>query len=174
MPQYANYQGFITLVDQRGHEATRRFNLDKAVDNSGASGQGDEFVAAADALKDIRDSLSAVSDAVIKRAGVIVTTSESSAVGGPGTDVTDEALLSLFINEAGQREKLWNFSIPSPVPGLFQTDLISVNPNNVPLQAFVGNIADHCFVSDGETVNDLLGTGGLKGGIWRSRQKRGG
>jgi hypothetical protein len=173
MPQYAEFSGYITLIDQRGHEATRRFNLDKAV-NAGIDPPfepGARYARAYDALSDIVAEINASSTAVVKRSGVITTASESSALGPVGSDVTDEALMVYFINETGQREKLWSFGIPSPAPAIFQADLISVNLGET--AALSAMIAGNAFVSDGEEINTALGVDGQKAGVWRSRQKRG-
>jgi hypothetical protein len=176
MPQYAEFQGFVTLVDVRGHEATRRFDLDKAV-NAGVDPPqeaGARYVIAHDALTDIVAELEVVTNATVKRYGVITTVGQSEQLGGAGSDVTDEALLAYYINETGQREKLWTFGIPSPVNAIFEPDLVRVAVANADLADLSAEIAGSAFVSDGEEINTSLGETGLKMGIWRSRQKRGG
>jgi hypothetical protein len=176
MPQYSPFQGFVTLVDVRGHEATRRFDLNKAV-TAGIdppTEPGAMYARALDALDDLVAALEATTSATVKRSGIITTASETEALGGAGSDVTDEALLAYYINETGQREKLWTFGIPSPVNAIFEPDLVRVAVGNAALGALSSEIAASAFVSDGEEINDGLGETGLKMGIWRSRQKRGG
>lgn len=134
--------------------------------------EGDNYLEAESAANAIALSLAAVTDAVITWLKLESTVSESDALALTDEMISEEAVLSVYINQVGTLAKYAVTRIPCPDPGIFLTDHVTVDINDVNLQSYLSDLVSYTRVSDGEQINALLGTGGLKSGFRRTKARR--
>jgi len=158
----------IVLQDTRG--IVTRLTYELGTFDAGAD-DGANYLLALGAADDIRGSLVDVTDANIKE-WYIKDVRMQSNVKPADADVTDEAVVSVYLTDPDGEEKLHNLRVPAPIDGVFLSDLRTVDTGNALLQQYVQQVAQHATVSDGDTVDTAQGAGGIKGGYWRSKARK--
>jgi len=146
----------FTLIGTNGKTTTLRFQgvtIDEGT-------QGADLLAAAVALEALRDELNDVTDANVDAYSFSV--AGTQAVGGlpAAADVFEEMAMQLDITPSGEAQKLATSRIPAPSLGLFlgtdgpNRDVADIN--DADLTAWVGVLATHVLVSDGEAINGIV------------------
>lgn len=158
MPYYAT----ITL---QGHtekdKTTMTFDLGSPADHDDAL----------DALDQIRGSLVDITKAYLRRIVLSeVVFDDNQRPSDTSADTFEEAAVSTYLNVSTDAEKLHTLRVPAPIEALFLSDASTVNPSNALLIQYVQQVAQHSFVSDGETIK-TSNNNGIKGGSKRSRAR---
>lgn len=132
---------------------------------------GDTDIATANAFAAaMTTALGNVSDGTIKKVGINSVISEDGTIPGEGVNAFEEAVVSCYLNDVGEAEKLYTARIPAPIGELFLSDGQTLNTGNAALQAYVAQLAE-ALVSDGETIA-VANNNGIAGGYKRSRARR--
>ena len=163
------YNGTIGLVDERGEKTYIQYSIDTPTNIPFA---GADLTAAAGHITDLAAKLGALSNANIFLAELRIRVIDNATLGADGSDVSNEAVLEVFINPTGQLEKVTKIRIPSPLESLFELDKKTVDLENADLADYVDEVDAGVFLSDGEQINDALGVNGVKKGYWVSKSRR--
>lgn len=162
----SRYGGYITLRGADNRETRALFDLGEFDD---IDGQGDEFLAARNALDAIVAEYADVTDAVIVQSGVVET---PAPVGGNGAgDLFEKALINVWsVNENDDLdvESKSQIYIHAPSIGIFQTATgpgrNRVDTADADLQAYIAALAANAYISDGETIQTSSGVAGMDSG----------
>lgn len=136
---------------------------------------GDDFAAALAAAAAIKTELAAVTDAFIAEESVRHVISQDSQLPA-AADIFEEALVTVYLNQPTEAEKVHQIRIPAPSAGLFlgtngaELDIVDINDPD--LTAYVGELASSVYLSDGEQINTSTGTGGIKKGYRNIRKRK--
>jgi len=131
----------------------------------GAVLPADQYAEAIGVLDAIATELDDVTMATLAYKRISNTYDEDSASGDG--DVFEKATISVHIGQTGQAEKFATINIPAPVDGIFLSasgsgrDIVDVG--DADLQAYVQELIN-VTISDGEVINDALGTLGMDSG----------
>lgn len=152
-------KGYIGLQDWYGNVSRYSYDLVTA-DISIAELQ----------LAALADGMAAISNAQVVSCYIVYDVAFTPDVPAvSASNLSDKASLNMFITST----KTAVLSIPAPVEGLFLANSTVVDVNDAALQAFLLAFTGSCLISDGESVDTGLGTGGLKDGHWISTARRG-
>lgn len=125
----------------------------------------DQYASAKSTLDSIVTELANVTQATIAYKRVSNTYDEDSAAGAG--DVFEKATISVHIGATGAAEKFATINIPAPADGIFLAATGSgrdvVDVGDADLQAYVQELTN-VTISDGEVINDALGTSGMDSG----------
>lgn len=125
----------------------------------------DQYSEASIVLDNISTELVNVTDATLAYSRLSNTYNESSAAGVG--DVFEKATISVHIGQTGQAEKFATINIPAPKDTIFVSatgtgrDVVNVSQGD--LVAYVQTL-DAVTISDGEVINDALGSSGMDNG----------
>ena len=163
MPDYT-FQYAVTLVDTKALKTTlrwRRVITDVSVVAA--------FTTATSEADDLLTDLKAVTDASVYRASLAFLDEQGEALPADA-DITDEALINVWLSTVAQVPKYGQLRIPAPSIA-FESDLITVDETDANLIAYVANFGtDKWEISDGEVVVTAR-ENGIVNGYWRSKAK---
>ena len=91
----------------------------------------------------------------------------------PATNnLSDGAMLNVYLFTGGTKVKTAPFSIPSPEADLFLPQSKIVDINQADLVAFMGQLLANYRISDGESIAGNLGVNGVLDGHWFSKRRQ--
>lgn len=157
------YRVSITL---QGHAAKDRTTLNFDI------GSPVDHAAAQSAVTQIVGALDDVTKANFK--GVYLTeiiSEDGTRPADASADTFEECAIATYLNQALEQEKLHTVRIPAPIDAMFLSDAQTLDTGNALVVQYVQQLAQHCFVSDGEQINDAIDDG-MKYGYKRSRAKK--
>lgn len=149
------FQGTISFKGQNGKVVKRYIDLG---DFSTGTPAGD-FGAAEAAITQIAGAVASVTDATLSSVTLTGVVSEDGAVGAG--DIFENAMLSVFLDAAGEKVTQWY--LPAPSIGAFlategkNRDVVDTNDTDV-IQ-LVQQLSQHAYVSDGEQINTTVNNG---------------
>lgn len=162
----SKYEGTVTLKALNGRKVSKVYDLGTF---DGVSAEV-EFGEANNALVQIAGALADVTDAVIVKQTLTLIMVDDPGLAGDG-DVTEYALLnvwSLDEDDPTAVEHAAQHYIPAPTIGIFAgavgADRDRIDRADADLQQYVQQVAQHAFISDGETIQTASGVGGMDSG----------
>lgn len=171
----------VTLLDAHGEQTSRSFQgkgyLGLTIEASFLEAVGDfrDFVEKLDAATGARVVGATVSAQVLSELLTAITLKGAPVA---GSDVTDVAQYSLFLNTDGGYNKKAVFDVPAPAAALYVSPGTSrdLDISATEITELVAELADDVGggvqISDGETVDTAKGVGGISSGTWTSRKRR--
>lgn len=136
---------------------------------------GDDFAEALTVAGNIKSELAAVTDAYIAEESLRHVISQDSQLPA-AADIFEEALVTVYLNDPTEAEKVHQVRIPAPAAGLFLgtngAELDIVDINDADLTDYVGALSSHVYLSDGEQINTATGTNGIKKGYRNIRKRK--
>lgn len=156
---FGGFEGYITVVDNGGNQATLRYQLRELTDPAAALAD----------LQAILADLDAVTDATIKSYALTQRFIEDNLV-LPAVGVQVENRATVIAQLASSPLKKWTFHIPAPNQGIFvgaaggpTADTVDVTDEA--LQAYVSNFhaSGTAYASDGEDVANIGNAGLIEG-----------
>ena len=154
----AEFRYHATLIDSRALRTTMQFVLADTA-----------YVDAASAAAAIEAALELVTDANVFQSSLIEILTGDAELPNDA-DISDEAVVVLYLSGTGEWPKYWNLRIPAPVDAMFNADGVTVDITYQNLQDLVSTLSTEALVSDGEAI-DLDIDEGIKRGFWRSVKK---
>ena len=140
------YTGKVTLRDAGGNTTTKSYVLN--VSNASE---------AENAIQQIANALAGTTDAVIARVQYTSVVSEDDSFAPEGTQIEERASVTCSLNGKNQK---YTMDIPAPKSQVFlasQGELANtVNILGNELQTYVSALVQFAFVSDGDTLANVL------------------
>lgn len=129
-----------------------------------------DYAAVQSAANQILGALDTISDGVVSESTITALHSQSSVIPADA-DTTDELVISVFINATGETPKYATIRVPAPVDGVWEANNVTLDKTNADVIQYVQQVGQHSVISDGESINLAVGSGGINKGYFRSRPK---
>jgi hypothetical protein len=162
------YKGNITLRGGNGKQSVKVYDLGE-FDSSGT--EGENFEAALDALNQIYGSLDAITEATVIETGISASVTQTPGNGAGQLHI--QGLVNVFVvneNDLTDVEHKAQIYIPAPVQGIFigaadsGEDADRIDRTDTALVQYVQQLAQHAFISEGETIQEGSGVNGMHSG----------
>lgn len=162
----------VTLIDDDEKKTSLRF----AIGTITGVDFGAEATVAYAAFDALLIDLKAITDANVNKAFLRAEDPGDwvePGVPATGSDVSDEAVVSVHTNDSFLETEVDQLRVPAPLPAIWVNGEPSqgLDKANALMQAYVANFSADIQFSDGEHANLTEGTAGIASGYWRSVKK---